>query len=84
MSNGRKRMTGAFAAALLIAAGAPIAAPVSAQTGAESEEDFGPYGCSIRKDYYSCCRPYDPCTQIFIDAPLPPPEPAEPAEPPKN
>ena len=77
MSNGRKRMIGAFSAAVLAAAGAPVAAPGAAQTGAESGEESPPV-CSIRTDYYSCCRPYDPCTQIFIDAPLPPEEPVEP------
>ena len=84
MPNGRKRIFATFASSALLAASAFAATPAFAQTGSGSGEDESTTTCNIREDYYSCCPTWNPCTQFYIDAPLPPAEPVKPAESPED
>jgi hypothetical protein len=75
----RKKASAAFSG-ITLALASLAAAPAYAQTGSGTGEDDSPYTCNFREDYYSCCPRYDPCTQIWIDAPLRPEEPSKPSE----
>ncbi len=84
MANGRNVTLRASAASVLLAAAALAAAPAQAQTGSGTGGSDDPYTCNFREDYYSCCPRWEPCTQFWIDAPLPPAEPAKPSESPEE
>lgn len=83
MLNGRQRVSATFAG-MALALASLAAAPAAAQTGVGTGDDESPYICNFKEDYYSCCPRYEPCTQIWVDAPLRPEEPSKPPESPEE
>jgi hypothetical protein len=76
MQNRMNRLSAIFGATAMAAASL-TGAPAAAQTGSGTGDPAEPAYCysTEGKYWYPCCHRWDPCTQIWVDSPLPPQEP---------
>lgn len=78
MQNRRRSSSTLFAAILAAASLGATAAPAQTSGGSGDPANPPTYCYSAEGNYwYVCCNRSDPCTQIFVDASLPPVKPAD-------